>query len=169
MSFDTWSPLFSSIIKSSIWGAEKHVRILWVTILAVKDKDGFVDATVPGLARMAALDVEECRDAIRVLESPDPDSNNSEYEGRRLAKVDGGWKVLSHKRYQDKMKDVTDKINNAKRQREWRERQRAMGPRLPGETMAQRMEENGFTQDQIDKAQEGTLPEPKPRKEHPDD
>lgn len=101
MSLENWSPLFSSILDSSVWCPDKDVRLLWITMLAKKDADGVVMAALPGLARAAIMSVEECGKALVVLESPDPHSRTSAFEGRRVEKVEGGWKVLNHEKYRD--------------------------------------------------------------------
>jgi hypothetical protein len=158
---DTWTPLFSSIIRSSIWSEPLHVRVVWVTLLAMKDKAGFVESTMPGIQRFAAVTIEECRDAIRVLEEPDPESKSSEHEGRRIQRVEGGWLILGHERYLKKMKEVTQAVNNAKRQREWRARvsKLSQAHTLPGEVTADKAERNGSPQEVIDRIGDASLPE----------
>lgn len=94
-----YAKLFSSIIHSSIWCEDSDTSKLWITILAMKDKDGFVDATIPGLAKAANISVEKCKEAIIKFESPDEFSRNQELEGRRLISVDGGWIVVNHEYY----------------------------------------------------------------------
>jgi hypothetical protein len=37
---NNWTPLWSTIIDSSVWGESKEVKILWITMLAKKDKNG---------------------------------------------------------------------------------------------------------------------------------
>lgn len=120
--FESWSPIFSSIVVSSVWGLSAAVRVVWITMLALKDRSGFVPGTVPGLARMAVVSVEECEEALRIFEAPDEYSRNAEYEGRRIKTVDGGWMILGHQRFQEKMKEVSARTGNAIRQARWRER-----------------------------------------------
>lgn len=150
---DTWGPLFSSIVRSSIWGEPKHVRIVWVTLLALKDRNGVVETSLPGLARTAVVELEECRDAIRVLEAPDPESRSPDFEGRRIEKVDGGWRVLGHERYLKRMREVAEKVGNAKRQREFRKRVAALknAKPLPGEEKAiAKLNAGEITTEQLD-------------------
>lgn len=154
---DTWSPLFSSIVRSSIWGEDKHVRIVWVTLLALKDRGGFVETSLPGLARAAVVSMEECEDAIRVLEAPDPHSRSEEFEGRRIKRAEGGWEILGHERYQKRMREVTDRVANARRQRAFRERHRDGKP-LPGEVLAAK----AATQQEAERIAEACLPEADP-------
>lgn len=116
----TWCPLWSDITTSSIWGEPNHVRILWITMLALKDRDGFVSAAVPGLARAANLSMDEVQEGLKVLESPDPYSRSTEYEGRRIQRVEGGWTVLNHFKHRDKIKDEYRRDYQRRKQAEYR-------------------------------------------------
>lgn len=90
---------------------------MWITILAIKDKNGFVYASVPGLADFARVTVDECRQALKILLSPDPDSRTKEFEGRRIEEVDGGWMVLNHFKYRNMMElDERREYNRIKQQ-----------------------------------------------------
>ena len=101
-----FTPLFSGIVMSSVWMESKEVKVLWITMLAMKDRNGFVRAVAPALARTAGLSLEETEAALRVLEAPDPRSSCKEHEGRRVHRMDGGWQVLSHARYQKLMSET---------------------------------------------------------------
>ena len=96
-----YTPLFGSIVTSSIWNEDNETRLVWITMLALADCQGIVEGSVPGLAHVARVSTEECRKAIQVLSSPDPDSRTADHEGRRIHTVDGGWQILCnecHKR-----------------------------------------------------------------------
>lgn len=101
-----YTKLFSSIIASTIWREEKETKIVWITMLAMADKNGSVEASIPGLADMARVSVKECEKALKCLESADPYSRTKEHGGRRIEPVDGGWLVLNHAKYREKMDDV---------------------------------------------------------------
>ena len=100
------------------------MKVVWITMMALKDRRGFVSGSVPGLARLAVVSVEECENALKIFESPDPYSKSTENEGRRIRTVNGGWVVLGHEKFQKKMKEVSTKVNGAKRQRQFRERKK---------------------------------------------
>lgn len=102
MTGDGFTKLFSSILTSSIWSEDNNTRILWITILACTDKDGFCQASVPGLAAVARLSVLDTAAALAKLEAPDPYSRTQDYDGRRIQKTDGGWIVLNHGKYRDR-------------------------------------------------------------------
>ena len=100
-----YTKLFGSIIASTIWREPDHVRLVWITMLAAANQHGVVEASVPGLADFARVTVEQCRDALRVLSSPDPDSRTSDHEGRRIEMIEGGFKLLNHAKYRGKLNE----------------------------------------------------------------
>ena len=95
----TFTKLFSSITESTVWMLPAHTRLVWITMLAMSDRNGLVFGSVPGLAHRARVSPQECRDALDTLMSPDPDSRTPDNEGRRVAQVDGGWELLNHAKY----------------------------------------------------------------------
>lgn len=98
-----YTKLFQTIITSTIWCESHTVRIVWVTMLALKNQDHIVEGSVPGLADMARVSVQECEDALVKLRSPDPYSRTKIFDGRRIEDVDGGWKILNGEKYRSKM------------------------------------------------------------------
>ena len=94
-----FAKLDSGIINSSIWSEPLATRVLWITILALKDENGFVGAARSGLKRAANITDEEFGIAIKSLESPDLESRTPDYDGRRVEKIEGGWVVLNHEKY----------------------------------------------------------------------
>lgn len=119
-----YTPLFNTIVQSSIWGESKATRILWVTLLAMKDRSGCVWASVGGLARMAVLTNEETQEALTTLESPDPDSRRPDHSGRRIEKIDGGWKILNHEFYRDLARLEAERLRKRRWAREHRLREK---------------------------------------------
>ena len=53
MPIQTYAKLFSSITESTVWCEPMPTRIVWITMLAMSDRNGCVCATVPGLANRA--------------------------------------------------------------------------------------------------------------------
>lgn len=99
---DGYCKLHAKIITSSIWNAPNHVRLLWVTMLALADAEGNVEGTPGGLAAMARITPEESRDALKILAGPDPDSGD-ETSGERIRKVGPSvWHIINHAHYRDR-------------------------------------------------------------------
>lgn len=121
-----YSKLWSEIVTSSIWAEDDKTRIVWVTMLALKDQHGYVAASLPGLSHAARVDISDCEKALAILEAPDKYSRSTEHEGRRIERVDGGWLVLNHLKYRDRKGPSTDPTA-AERQKRYRERHASNG------------------------------------------
>lgn len=120
-----YTKLFSSIIMSTVWREDDHTRLVWISMLAIADKNGEVQASVPGLADAARVPVEACRGALQKLMSPDPDSRTKDDEGRRIAEIPGGWELLNHGKYRMMASKDEQVEKNAERQRRFKARRRA--------------------------------------------
>jgi hypothetical protein len=111
----TFTKLFSSITESTVWYEPDSTRLVWITMLAMSDRQGRVWASVPGLAGRARVSLESAREALKCFLSPDPDSRTKEYEGRRIEEIDGGWRLLNHAKY----RELRDEEARKQYQREW--------------------------------------------------
>lgn len=97
---NSFALLWQKILRSSLWiKGSKETRLVWITMLALRDSDGFVATSLIGLADSAKVDLDECKAAILELESPDPDDTSGVDEGRRIKKVQGGWQIVNHELY----------------------------------------------------------------------
>lgn len=96
---DTYVKLFGSITASTIWQEPAATRLVWITMLAMSDKSGCVYASVPGLAHIANVSLQETELALQTLLSPDKYSRTPDKEGRRIEPIDGGWKLLNHAKF----------------------------------------------------------------------
>jgi hypothetical protein len=117
-----YTKLFGSILESTVWDLPAASKIVWITMLVMVDRDGVVQASVPGLAKRANVSIEECESALQSFLSPDRYSRTKDNEGRRIKEVDGGWLLLNYVKYRELMSadDVREKA--AIRQQEWRQR-----------------------------------------------
>jgi hypothetical protein len=101
----------------------KETKLVWITMLAMSNRFGFVDSSVPGLAKMAGVKRAECEDAIAVLSSPDSFSRTKDHDGRRIKPSDGdsgGWYILNHAKYRAKMNEDERREYNRLKQQEYR-------------------------------------------------
>lgn len=117
-----YTKLFSSIITSTIWTEDDQTRIVWITMLAMADRNGEVQGSIPGLARIAGVPVDACRKAIDTFLAPDPDSRTKDDEGRRIEVIEGGWLLLNHAKYRDMATDEDRKLKAAIRQQRARDK-----------------------------------------------
>ena len=118
-----YTKLYKSLITSTIWQEDNATRILWITMLAMSEMDGTVEGSIPGMARLAGVTIPECKDAIKVLTSPDEYSRTKDHEGRRIKEIDGGWIILNRDKYRDKHESRAEYYRNyrakQKEEREW--------------------------------------------------
>lgn len=119
-----YTKLFGSIVASTIWREPHTVRIVWITMLAMANKDGVVEASMPGLADLSRVSIDECKAAISALASPDEYSRTPEYEGRRIEQVEGGWRILNHAKYRAKMGADERREYLRVKQAEWRSKKK---------------------------------------------
>jgi len=94
-----FTKLDSCILDSSVWFESVYTRVVWVAFLAKADANGFVAASYQGMQHASNVPADEFGKAVKVLESPDPDSRSPEHDGRRIEKVEGGWVVLNYRKY----------------------------------------------------------------------
>lgn len=117
----TFTKLFSSITASTVWCEDPETKIVWITMLAMADKNGRVWGSVPGIAGIARVSVEGCRAAINKFLGPDPDSRTKDNEGRRISEIDGGWRLLNYEKY----RSLRDEEERKEYKREWIAEKRA--------------------------------------------
>jgi len=109
----TYSKLDSELTRSSIWDQESDIRVVWITMLSLKDKDGFVSSSVPGLAHLSRVSIDKAREALDMFLAPDEYSRTTDNEGRRIKETDGGWIVLNHAKYRDQQNRDQRKADQA--------------------------------------------------------
>lgn len=106
MLMDTYTPLFSKIVDSSVWTEADYVCKVFITLLAVKDRDQ--------VARVNAFEVgrkcwpgdpeaeKRALDALNILAAPDTKRIEPQpFDGRRIEKVERGWLVLNGEHYRE--------------------------------------------------------------------
>ena len=120
-----YNKLFSSILDSSIWLEEPATKVVWVTLIAAMDEDGFAHfSALQNLANRAVLPIEVTEKAVKILESPDPNSADKEFDGRRIERVPGGWQLLNARKYHDITTRQIAREKVRKRVAKFRERKR---------------------------------------------
>lgn len=96
----TFCLLWSKTLQSSLWlNGTKEDKLLWFTILMMKDKNGMVACSLLGLVDQSKLSRSECEVSLAKFLAPDKDDTSGVDEGRKLRKVQGGWQVVNHDNY----------------------------------------------------------------------
>ena len=148
-----FTKLFSGLVHSTVWREEMHVKVVWITMLALADRKGHVLASMPGLADASRVSLEQCEDALKRLASPDKHSRTKEHEGRRIKDVDGGWALLNYTKYREMRDDENRRQQIREAQARFRERHpevikvsRGKPPSSQAEAEAEAEAENGRTE-----------------------
>ena len=117
---DIYTKFWSSILDSAIWGEPDHVRLVWITLLAMKDGNGHVEASIDGIARRANLGFGLVEEALDYLQCA-PDSVAEDDESQRIEKVGRSWKILGN----DDLQDLLDREQKRAYERNKKRRQRS--------------------------------------------
>lgn len=109
---------------SSIWVEPYFVRVLFTSMLAVKDVDFVVRGNAFQLAKRFNMTEREVLDGLKILSSPDKKRLEPQpYEGRRIEKVEDGWLILNAEKYREMIKRYKNQRRN-EYMREWMRRKR---------------------------------------------
>lgn len=162
MNMSGYTKLFNSILASTIWREDDKTRLVWITMLAMAGKDGIVEGSIPGLADFARVSIADCETALKKLMAPDPYSRCQDFEGRRIETVDGGWIILNHRKYRDKMSADERREYLRIKQQEHRERcQRGVNSGFDKSTMSTHPEAEAEAEAEANRG--STPPTPPPR------
>lgn len=124
-----YNKLFAKILDSSIWLESDTTRIVWFTLLAAMDQDGFaLFASPKNLAHRARVSLESTEEALRCLEGEDESSSDPDNEGRRVERVPGGWMVLNSQKYQQLVTREVARVKGRERVAKHRAKKRGNAP-----------------------------------------
>ena len=121
-----YTVLKSSIVNSSIWNEDSDTRCVWITMLAQRNKDGEVFASIGGLAHQARVHRDKTAEAITKFLAPEDDSASRD-DGRRIEKIPGGWRLLNHDRIKAEAQVANKTTYMANYMKEKREREKIAG------------------------------------------
>lgn len=155
---ESWCPLFSKIVDSSIWREDDLVVKVFLTLLAKKGPDHIVRASAFTIGEWAKKTEAEALKALKVLASPDTKRLEKQpFDGRRIEKVEGGWLILNGQTYEEEMRRISRRAYKAKKEREYRNKKR--GKPLTGESEYVQASDAGATQDELNRIVEKHLPQ----------
>lgn len=137
--------IFESIIHSTIWQEEPHVKVVWITLLAMADSNGEVQSSIPGLARASGVTIRQCEEAIQKFLAPDPYSRSKTAEGRRIEEIHGGWELINYREYRKLKSQEQTKEMDAARSKRYRLRQKESS-----RTVTNRHEESLHVEEEVD-------------------
>lgn len=99
-------------------------RYVWICLLVLADKEGFIDMTAQSIARTINIDEKLVRSAINKFCQPDKASRTPEDDGRRLEPIRSsfGWRVINYVKYSNLRDSEHRREQNKEAQRRHRER-----------------------------------------------
>jgi len=122
---NSWAPLWSGIVESSLWDEPDYVVKVFLTMLAVKDGDHICRFNAYQIGRKSRKDEVEVLEALRILSSPDTRRHEvQEYDGRRIKSVEEGWLILNAEKYREMVQIEMRRASWRKAQKVKRERER---------------------------------------------
>jgi len=82
---------------------ELEIRYVWFCLLALADREGFVDMTMPAISRRINIHESVVKQAIEKFLLPDPSSRTPTEDGRRLEAIreSFGWRIINYLYYRD--------------------------------------------------------------------
>lgn len=127
---NTWAPLWSAIVDSSLWEEEGDVVKVFMTILATKDSEHVCPLDAYRIANRCnfrlpcgGVDEDKVVKILKLLASPDKRrSVPQKEEGRRIRAVEGGWFVINGEKYRKMVQLEMQRARNRRSQAASRER-----------------------------------------------
>lgn len=150
---NTWTPLWSGIVDSSLWEENGNVVKVFITILATKDSDHVCRLTPYAIAKKCNLPEVEVLEILKILASPDKRRvQEQKFDGRRIQACEDGWLVLNGEKYREQVKIEMQKARNRRSQAAYRERIKTMKHGIPirGEPEFVKKLESGASEAELD-------------------
>jgi len=96
-------PIDRDILTSSLWatGSPTQIKVFFYLLLSAKH-GGVIKDSLPGIALRCGLGVDQVREAVEWLESPDPDSRTTDEGGARLKRIEDGWVLVNYEKHRSK-------------------------------------------------------------------
>ncbi len=119
-----FTKLDEEIFDSSLTTAGPVPFAVFVLLLAkARPPDGVARVAPSVMAGRLLISKEECLRAFGVLQAADPESRSPESDGRRIERVDGGWRIINYLKYREKRDPDARREQNREAARRARERQ----------------------------------------------
>lgn len=96
-----FTKLDEGILQSSVMAAPPITFKVWIALLAACRSNGVAPVSPTYLASVCRLSPTEVGRALSELSSPDPNSRTTTDDGRRIARVDGGFRLINYLKYRD--------------------------------------------------------------------
>lgn len=113
-----FTKLDSGIVQSSIMLEDSDTFKAWIIFLASCDSDGIARVSPVYISSICHFTIEKTMQIIKKLESPDELSRSINNEGKRIERVDGGYKIINYLKYREFTYSDSKEAIKKRRQRE---------------------------------------------------
>ena len=96
-----FTKLDSGIVQSSVMAEDGNTFKVWIVLLATCESDGISKVSEVYVSAVCRLSIEDTVKAIVKLESPDKYSRSQNDDGKRIERVDGGFRIINYHKYRD--------------------------------------------------------------------
>lgn len=96
-----FTKLDEGIIFSSIMGEDDSVFRVWIVLLATCKGNGISPISEVFLSSITKKDITEIDRCIKILSSPDGHSRTKNEDGRRIERIDGGFRIINYREYRN--------------------------------------------------------------------
>jgi hypothetical protein len=112
-----FTKLDSRILQSSIMAEDPFTFKIWITLLAACGPDGIAECSAMFLESICRIPIDQVKKSLEKLMSRDENSRSINDEGRRVERVNGGYKIINYLKY----RDMSLKSAEAERKRLYRD------------------------------------------------
>ena len=148
---NTWCPIWSQIVDSSLWEEDGDVVKVFMTMLATKDSDHICRLDAYRIHKKCNLDEIKVLEILKVLASPDKRRKaEQKFDGRRIRAVEDGWLILNGEKYRQMVSDEMRKARLRRAQAAFRLKNKGNG----GEISREEMDQHARVQSEVQKLNE---------------
>jgi hypothetical protein len=126
-----FAKVFASLWQGSMVG-KSDVQLVFIYMLANCDAGGVFDQTPEVVSALTGLTPDRVREAIAILEAPDPRSRTSNLDGRRIVLLDDhrdwGWQIVNYVDYRNARDEEVRREQTREATKRWRAKQTVNEP-----------------------------------------
>lgn len=109
--------LDEGILQSSIMSAHPVTFKVWVALLAACRPNGVAPVSPSYIASVCRLTAKEVTRALEELAAPDENSRSLDEDGRRIVRVDGGFRLVTYRKRRELALKAAESAGRVERRR----------------------------------------------------
>jgi len=117
-----FTKLDEGILQSSIMAEDSDTFKIWIALLAACKEDGIAYVSPAYLSSICRIPIEKVLSSLDKFLNPDELSRSTADDGRRIVRIDGGYKLINYHSYRER----TLRGAEAERKRVYREKLREL-------------------------------------------